>query len=102
MASTDEIDQNQQPTAPPVPPAAPPHRPGPARMPGWLPRAMLLALVFYGCFQLGSWAFYQLIGLLTNIVIAFFLALAVEPAVGRMADRGRAAGSRPSWCSWRC
>ncbi len=92
MASTDEIDQNQQPTTPPVPPAAPPHRPGPVRMPGWLPRAMLLALVFYGCFQLGSWAFYQLIGLLTNIVIAFFLALAVEPAVGRMADRGMRRG----------
>lgn len=92
MASTDEIDQNQQPTAPSVPPAAPPHRPGPVRMPGWLPRAMLLALAFYGCFQLGSWAFYQLIGLLTNIVIAFFLALAVEPAVGRMADRGMRRG----------
>lgn len=57
-------------------------------MPGWLPRAMVLALTLYGCFQLGSWAFYQLIGLLTNILIAFFLALAMEPAVSRMAERG--------------
>ncbi|WP_328540744.1 AI-2E family transporter [Streptomyces sp. NBC_00344] len=57
-------------------------------MPGWLPRAMVLALALIACFQLGSWAFYQLIGLLTNILIAFFLALAVEPAVDRMAARG--------------
>ncbi|MEU7738757.1 hypothetical protein AB0B51_38065, partial [Streptomyces griseus] len=28
------------------------------------------------------------IGLLTNVLIAFFLALAIEPAVGRMAARG--------------
>ncbi|MEU0137316.1 AI-2E family transporter [Streptomyces sp. NPDC006296] len=57
-------------------------------MPGWLPRAMVLALALYGCFHLGSWAFLQLIGLLTNILIAFFLALAIEPAVSRMAERG--------------
>ncbi|GFH39346.1 AI-2E family transporter [Streptomyces pacificus] len=58
------------------------------RMPRWLPRAMVLALALYGCFQLGSWAFHQLIGLLVNVLIAFFLALAIEPAVGRMAARG--------------
>ncbi|MFE7131772.1 AI-2E family transporter [Streptomyces sp. NPDC057638] len=57
-------------------------------MPRWLPRAMVLALALYACFQLGSWAFHQLIGLLINILIAFFLALAIEPAVGRMAARG--------------
>lgn len=64
----------------------------PARMPRWLPRAMVLALALYGCFQLGSWAFHQLIGLLINVLIAFFLALAVEPAVGRMAARGMRRG----------
>ncbi|URM89374.1 AI-2E family transporter [Streptomyces sp. MRC013] len=63
-----------------------------ARMPRWLPRAMALALALYACFQLGSWAFHQLIGLLINILIAFFLALAVEPAVGRMAARGMRRG----------
>nr|WP_309235661.1 AI-2E family transporter [Streptomyces sp. TRM64462] len=62
------------------------------RMPRWLPRAMALALALYACFQLGSWAFHQLIGLLLNILIAFFLALAVEPAVGRMAARGMRRG----------
>ncbi|WP_307128820.1 AI-2E family transporter [Streptomyces sp. B1I3] len=61
-------------------------------MPGWLPRAMVLALALYGCFRLGSWAFDQLIGLLTNILIAFFLALAIEPAVSRMAGRGMRRG----------
>ncbi|APY86036.1 AI-2E family transporter [Streptomyces alfalfae] len=57
-------------------------------MPRWLPRAMVLALALVACFQLGSWAFHQLTGLLINVLIAFFLALAVEPAVSWMAARG--------------
>ncbi|MFF1762137.1 AI-2E family transporter [Streptomyces sp. NPDC058266] len=63
-----------------------------ARMPGWLPRAMVLALALIACFQLGSWAFHQLTGLLINVLIAFFLALAVEPAVSWMAGRGMRRG----------
>ncbi|MFG3371107.1 AI-2E family transporter [Streptomyces sp. NPDC090032] len=62
------------------------------RMPGWLPRAMVLALALIACFQLGSWAFHQLTGLLINVLIAFFLALAVEPAVSWMAGRGMRRG----------
>ncbi|WP_349017286.1 AI-2E family transporter [Streptomyces solicavernae] len=61
-------------------------------MPRWLPRAMVLALALFACFQLGSWAFHQLTGLLINILIAFFLALAVEPAVSRMAHHGMRRG----------
>src|SRR3954452_4130901 len=61
-------------------------------MPRWLPRAMVLALALIAVFQLGSWAFHQLIGLLTNILIAFFLALAIEPAVSKMAARGMRRG----------
>ncbi|WP_283844551.1 AI-2E family transporter [Streptomyces sp. RerS4] len=61
-------------------------------MPGWLPRAVILVLALVACFQLGSWAFHQLVGLLLNILIAFFLALAVEPAVARMAARGMRRG----------
>ncbi len=61
-------------------------------MPRWLPRAMVLALALYACFQFGSWAFQQLTGLLINILIAFFLALAIEPAVSRMATRGMRRG----------
>ncbi|QEU82825.1 AI-2E family transporter [Streptomyces subrutilus] len=63
-----------------------------ARMPRWLPRAVVLVLALVACFQLGSWAFHQLIGLLVNILIAFFLALAIEPAVARMAERGMRRG----------
>ncbi len=63
-----------------------------ARMPRWLPRAMVLALALVGVFQLGTWAFHQLIGLLLNVLIAFFLALAVEPAVSRLAARGMRRG----------
>ncbi|MGM9382063.1 AI-2E family transporter [Streptomyces antibioticus] len=61
-------------------------------MPRWLPRAMVLALALVGVFQLGTWAFHQLIGLLLNVLIAFFLALAVEPAVSRLAARGMRRG----------
>ncbi|GAA2330849.1 AI-2E family transporter [Streptomyces kunmingensis] len=82
-------------TADAAPPGtAPPERPpGPtpvprAGMPRWLPRAMVLALALIACFQLGSWAFHQITGLLINVLIAFFLALAVEPAVSWMSARG--------------
>ncbi|MGV9848888.1 AI-2E family transporter [Streptomyces sp. NPDC003442] len=63
-----------------------------ARMPRWLPRAMVLALALVACFRLATWAFDQLTGLLLNILIAFFLALAIEPAVDRMAARGMRRG----------
>ncbi|GHD88640.1 AI-2E family transporter [Streptomyces naganishii JCM 4654] len=61
-------------------------------MPRWLPRAMVLALGLVASFQFGSWAFHQLTGLLINVLIAFFLALAIEPAVSRMAARGMRRG----------
>lgn len=115
VAPTDETDRitpdDARPTAespggdgahePPAPPAAPERASGgragrSARMPDWLPRAMVLALALTACFQLGSWAFHQLVGVLINILIAFFLALAVEPAVSWMSSfgirRGLAAG----------
>ncbi|MER7791926.1 AI-2E family transporter [Streptomyces sp. NPDC097640] len=72
--------------------AAPGARPD-ARMPRWLPRAMVLALALVACYRLATWAFDQLTGLLLNILIAFFLALAVEPAVDRMAARGMRRGA---------
>lgn len=95
MAPTDETAQyrHQAPPSGTTPPPGPPADPGPGaassgRMPRWLPRAMVLALSLIAVFQLGSWAFHQLIGLLVNIVIAFFLALAIEPAVSWMASKG--------------
>ncbi|MGW0822429.1 AI-2E family transporter [Streptomyces sp. NPDC002845] len=95
MAPTDETAQVDQQT-PPLR-TTPPGRPAAAaaqgaRMPRWLPRAMVLALALVAVFQLGTWAFHQLIGLLINILIAFFLALAIEPAVSWMASRGMRRG----------
>ncbi|MGW3818538.1 AI-2E family transporter [Streptomyces sp. NPDC005046] len=92
MAPTDEntqVDRQASPfgTAPPDPPGGAAAEQG-ARMPRWLPRAMVLALALIAVFQLGSWAFHQLTGLLINILISFFLALAIEPAVSWMASRG--------------
>ncbi|MFE0582215.1 MULTISPECIES: AI-2E family transporter [unclassified Streptomyces] len=83
--------------ADPVPPQGPagpggPPAGGDGRMPRWLPRAVVLVLGLVACFQLGSWAFHQLTGLLVNILIAFFLALAIEPAVARMAAGGMRRG----------
>ncbi|MEU1851065.1 AI-2E family transporter [Streptomyces sp. NPDC019990] len=93
MAPTDETGQAAPQSSPsgPTPPAQPPvgGAAGPnGRMPRWLPRAMVLALALVAVFQLGSWAFHQLTGLLINVLIAFFLALAIEPAVSWMASRG--------------
>ncbi|MEU3794113.1 AI-2E family transporter [Streptomyces fructofermentans] len=92
MASTDESTQVGQHASPfgPIPPGTRPGGTdeGGSRMPPWLPRAMVLALALIACFQLGSWAFHQLTGLLINVLIAFFLALAIEPAVSWMASYG--------------
>ncbi|MEV5844945.1 AI-2E family transporter [Streptomyces sp. NPDC051985] len=97
MAPTDDDGRTAQDTSPidTPPPAAPSAADAAlrsARMPRWLPRAMVLALALVAAFQLGSWAFHQLTGLLINILIAFFLALAIEPAVSWMASRGMRRG----------
>jgi predicted PurR-regulated permease PerM len=93
VASTDDSGQAAQHTSPigTTPPAGPPAGPN-AGMPRWLPRAMVLALALIAVFQLGSWVFHELTGLLINILIAFFLALAIEPAVSWMASRGMRRG----------
>jgi predicted PurR-regulated permease PerM len=97
VAPTDEtgqIPEHASPTGttPPARPPAPGAAAAHARMPRWLPRAMVLALALIATFQLGSWAFHRLTGLLINVLIAFFLALAIEPAVSRMAARGMRRG----------
>nr|WP_239501965.1 AI-2E family transporter [Streptomyces qinglanensis] len=57
-------------------------------MPGWLPRAFVLALGLLAAYQILSWAFLRVLGLLLNVLIAFFLALAMEPAVAGLSRRG--------------
>ncbi|WP_202527163.1 AI-2E family transporter [Streptomyces sp. SID486] len=94
-AEDGEPSVRQAAPAAPAPPGRPPLSDAVAqgaRMPRWLPRAMVLALALIAAFQLGSWAFHQLTGLLINILIAFFLALAIEPAVSRMAAGGMRRG----------
>ncbi|MEU2583391.1 AI-2E family transporter [Streptomyces avermitilis] len=97
MAPTDEtakVAQHASPfsTTPPADPPAGDAAGRGVRMPRWLPRAMVLALALIAAFQLGSWAFHQVTGLLINILIAFFLALAIEPAVSWMATYGMRRG----------
>ncbi|MFI9611028.1 AI-2E family transporter [Streptomyces sp. NPDC052023] len=62
-------------------------------MPRWLPRAMVLALALVAVYQLGSWAFHRLTGLLVGILIASCLALGIEPPVSRMVARGMRRGT---------
>ncbi|MFC6010224.1 AI-2E family transporter [Nocardia lasii] len=69
-------------------PSSSPPPPARKRMPEWLPRAMVLALVFFGLFLLGDWAFHRLTGILIILLVAFFVSLAMEPAVGVLARRG--------------
>ncbi|MFX0575907.1 AI-2E family transporter [Nocardia nepalensis] len=61
-------------------------------MPSWLPRAMVLAFVLLGLFELGNWAFHRLIGLFVIMLVAFFVSLAMEPAVNKLAARGMPRG----------
>ncbi|WP_245717206.1 AI-2E family transporter [Nocardia jejuensis] len=58
------------------------------RMPAWLPRAMVLALALLGLFELVNWAAHQLIGIAVMLTVAFFISLAMEPAVDGLAARG--------------
>ncbi|MBF6332542.1 AI-2E family transporter [Nocardia transvalensis] len=65
-------------------------------MPRWLPRALLLAFGFLAVYQIGDWAFHKLFGLITMMLVAFFISLAMEPAVDiltrRRFPRGLATG----------
>ncbi|WP_306357027.1 MULTISPECIES: AI-2E family transporter [unclassified Nocardia] len=57
-------------------------------LPGWLPRAYLLAAVTVAALVITFWMLQQLKGLLTILVVSLFLAFAIEPAVNWLAARG--------------
>jgi predicted PurR-regulated permease PerM len=57
-------------------------------MPRWLPRALILTFVLIACYQFAHWVFSRLLGLLVNVLISFFCAVAIEPAVDWLARRG--------------
>ncbi|MCP2280017.1 putative PurR-regulated permease PerM [Nocardia amikacinitolerans] len=63
-----------------------------SRMPAWLPRALILAFLLLGAFQLLDWAAHRLIGLFVVLFVAFFVSLAMEPAVDSLAARGMSRG----------
>lgn len=87
MAATDDNSQDQRTPADPI---APEH---PLRgMPRWLPRAVVVALLLVALFELASWAFLQLTGFLSTLLVSFVFSLAMEPAVDRMAARGMRRG----------
>lgn len=87
MAATDDNSQDQRTPADPI---APEH---PLRgIPRWLPRAVVVALLLVALFELASWAFLQLTGFLSTLLVSFVFSLAMEPAVDRMAARGMRRG----------
>lgn len=49
---------------------------------------MVLALALLGLFELANWAAHQLIGIAVMMTVAFFISLAMEPAVDGLAARG--------------
>ncbi|MFI6979490.1 AI-2E family transporter [Embleya sp. NPDC050154] len=63
------------------------------RMPPWLPRAVFMILAMIAGFRLLGWTLAHLRSLLIDLLLAFFLALAFEPAVDRMARRGMRRGA---------
>lgn len=62
-------------------------------MPKWVPRAILLFWVGFICTLVLREVFHQLSNFLVLMLIALFLALAIEPAVNRLAKRGWKRGS---------
>ncbi|MCW2900699.1 MAG: yhhT 3 [Streptosporangiaceae bacterium] len=58
------------------------------RMPPWLPRAFMLAAATVALFVAVVWVALRLRGLLLLLLIAMFLALAIEPAVNKLASHG--------------
>jgi predicted PurR-regulated permease PerM len=57
-------------------------------MPAWLPRAMVISVLIFGAFLASWWLIGRLRGLLIMLLLAQFLALALEPAVNWLAARG--------------
>ncbi|SEG81669.1 Predicted PurR-regulated permease PerM [Thermomonospora echinospora] len=58
------------------------------RMPPWLPRAFALAAAIAAASWAGLWLLARLKGLLILLLLSMFLALAIEPAVNRLAGHG--------------
>ncbi|WP_147481170.1 AI-2E family transporter [Streptomyces shenzhenensis] len=66
------------------------HASGAARqgMPPWLPKAIAIGLALTAVFDVTVWAARQLVGFGVMLLISFFLAMVMEPAVSRLEARG--------------
>lgn len=65
----------------------------PQRMPKWVPRAILLFWLGFLTTLVARELFHKLSNFFVLLLIALFLALAIEPAVNRLAARGWSRGS---------
>jgi len=72
----------------PTSPAGAPPAPGPRAMPPWLPRAIGLCLLGVAGLFVVWWLLLRLRTLLILLLVSLFLAIAIEPAVNRLARRG--------------
>jgi predicted PurR-regulated permease PerM len=72
----------------PAPPLAAPEAPDPGAMPRWLPRAIGLCLLSVAGLFVVWWLLRRLRTLLILLLVALFLAIAIEPAVNTLARRG--------------
>ncbi|HEU4356513.1 MAG TPA: AI-2E family transporter [Actinomycetota bacterium] len=73
---------------PSVPILDPPEPDDDERMPRWIPRALLLAVLAYFLALLALAAFRQLRDLILWLIAALFLSFALEPAVNWLAGKG--------------
>jgi predicted PurR-regulated permease PerM len=73
---------------PPVPILDPPPERDDERMPRWIPRVLLLAVLTYFLALLALAAFRQLRNIIVWLIAALFLSFALEPAVNWLAARG--------------
>ncbi|MFZ9456706.1 MAG: AI-2E family transporter, partial [Ilumatobacteraceae bacterium] len=64
-----------------------------AKMPKWVPRAILLFWVGFIATLVVRELFHQLTNFFILLLISLFFALAIEPAVNRLAARGWSRGS---------
>ena len=60
----------------------------PRVVPPWFRRAVIMVLLLVVLAQIAIWAFGQLTSLWYMLFVAFFLGLAIEPVVNRLAARG--------------
>lgn len=61
---------------------------GSARLPRWVPIAVVIFWAGYIGSLIFRWAFSRLAGLLLLLVVSLFLSFAIEPGVNRLSERG--------------